>query len=119
MDQVDSSGNDRKWSDWYKSQRQKELLAVQVWRGNVREKEELRMTQTRKRGSSVAQMVKNLPAMQETWVQSLHREDPLEKEMAPHSRILVWRIPWTEKPGGLQSMGSQRIGTTEKLSTAQ
>ena len=52
-------------------------------------------------------MVKNLPAMQSTQVQSLGWEDPLEKEMATHSSILAWEIPWTEKPGGLQSMGSQ------------
>ena len=57
--------------------------------------------------SLVAQMVKNLPAMQETWVQSLGREDPLENEMATHSGILTWRIPWTEEPGRLQSTGSQ------------
>ena len=56
--------------------------------------------------SPVAQMVKNLPAMQETQVQSLGREDPLEKEMATHSRIHAWKILWTEGPGGLQSMGS-------------
>ena len=55
-----------------------------------------------------AQMVKNLPAMQETWVQSLGQENPLEEEMATHFSILAWRIPWTEKPGGLQSMGSQK-----------
>ena len=54
-------------------------------------------------------MVKNLPAVQETWVQSLGQEDPLEKEMAIHSCILAWRIPWTEEPGGLQFMGSQRV----------
>ena len=54
----------------------------------------------------VAQMVKNLPAVQETWVQSLGWEDSLEKEIATHSSILVWEIPWTEEPGGLQSMGS-------------
>ena len=54
-------------------------------------------------------MVKNLPAMQETWVQSLGWEDPLEKGMATHSSILAWRIPWTEEPGGLQSMGSPRV----------
>ena len=48
--------------------------------------------------------------MRETWVQSLGREDPLEKEMATHSSILAWRIPWTEEPGGLQSMGSQSVG---------
>ena len=60
--------------------------------------------------SLVAQVVKNLPAMQETWVQSLDREDPLEKGMATHSSILAWRIPWTEEPGRLQSTGSQRVG---------
>ena len=58
----------------------------------------------------MAQMVKNLPAMQETRVRSLGGEDPLEKEMATHSSILAWRIPWTEEPGGLQSMGLQRVG---------
>ena len=60
--------------------------------------------------SLVAQRLKYLPAMQETWVRFLGWEDPLEKEMATHSSILAWRIPWTEKPGGLQSMGSQRVG---------
>ena len=60
--------------------------------------------------SLVAQMVKNLPAIQETWVQSLSREDSLQKEMATHSRTLAWRIPWTEEPGGLQSIGLQRVG---------
>ena len=55
-------------------------------------------------------MFKNLPAMQETQVQSLGREDPLEEKMATHSSILAWRIPWTEEPGGPQSMGSQRVG---------
>ena len=59
--------------------------------------------------SLVAQMVKNLPAMKETGVQSLGQEDTLEKGMATHSSILAWRIPWTEKPGGLQSTGSQRV----------
>ena len=58
----------------------------------------------------VARMVKNLPAVQETWVRSLDWEDPLEKEMATHSSILAWKISWTEEPGGLQSMGSQRVG---------
>ena len=57
-------------------------------------------------------MVRNLPAMQETWVQSLGWEDPLEKEMATHSSILAGRIPWTEEPGGLQSTGSQELDTT-------
>ena len=60
--------------------------------------------------SLVAQMVKNLPSMQETWVQSLGQEDPLEKEMVHHSSILAWRIPWTEEPGGLQLRGAQRVG---------
>ena len=60
--------------------------------------------------SLVAQMVKNLPAMQETWVRSLGWEDPLEKRTVTHSSILAWRIPWTEEPGRLQSMGSQRVG---------
>ena len=58
----------------------------------------------------MAQMVKNLPAMQKTWVQSLGWEDPLEEKMATRSRILAWKIPWTEEPGKLQSMGSQRVG---------
>ena len=62
------------------------------------------------RNFPVAHMVKNLLAMQETWVRSLGREDPLEKGMTTHSRILAWEIPWTEEPGGLQSMGSQRVG---------
>ena len=55
-------------------------------------------------------MVERLPTMRETWVQSLGWEDPLEKEMATHSSILAWRIPWMEKPGGLQPMGSKRAG---------
>ena len=59
--------------------------------------------------SLVAQTVKNLPAMQETWVPSLGQEDPLETGMATSSSILAWRIPWTEEPGGLHSMGSQRV----------
>ena len=59
------------------------------------------------RASLVAQMVKNLPAMQETCVQSLGWEDPLEKEMATHLSILAWRIPWTKEPGRLQSVGLQ------------
>ena len=56
------------------------------------------------------QTVKRLPTTQETRVRSLGREDPLEKEMAPHSSVLAWRIPWMEEPGGLQSMGLQRVG---------
>ena len=60
--------------------------------------------------SLVAQMIKHLSAMRETWVQSLDQEDPLEKEMATHSSILAWKIPWMEEPGGLQSTGLQRVG---------
>ena len=60
--------------------------------------------------SLVSQTVKNLPVMQETWVRSLGREDLLEEEVATHSSIPAWRIPRTEQPGGLQSMGSQRVG---------
>ena len=60
--------------------------------------------------SLVPHMAKNLPAMQETWVQSLGLEDPLDKEVATYSTILAWRTPWTEEPGGLQSMESQRVG---------
>ena len=59
----------------------------------------------------MTQMVKNLPAMQEIWAQPLGWQDPLEKEMATHSSILAWRSPWTEEPGGLQSMGSQKSWT--------
>ena len=62
------------------------------------------------RASLVAQMVKCLPAMKETWVRSLGWEDPLEKETATHSSTLAWKIPWMEEPGRLQSMGSQRVG---------
>ena len=62
--------------------------------------------------SLIVQLVKNPPAMQETWVGSLGWEDPLEKEMATHSTALAWEIPWTEEPGGLQSMGSQESDTT-------
>ena len=60
--------------------------------------------------SIVAQMVKNLPVMQETQVRSLGQEDPLEKEMTTHSSTFAWKIPWTEEPDRLQSMGSQRVG---------
>ena len=66
----------------------------------------------------LAQMVKNMPAMQEIQVLSLGQEDPLEKRMATHSSILAWKIPWTEEPGRLQSMGSQS-DMTEKLTLSQ
>ena len=58
----------------------------------------------------MAQIAKNPPIVQDIWVRSLNQEDPLEKEMASYSSILAWRIPWTEEPGRLQSMGSQRVG---------
>ena len=62
-------------------------------------------------------LVKNLPAIQKTWVHFLGQEDPLEKEMATHSGFLAWEIPWTEEPGGLQSMGSQRVGHNSATNT--
>ena len=65
--------------------------------------------------SLVAQTVKNLPAMQETQVRSLGQKDPLEKKMATHSSVLAWKIPWTEEPGGLQSMGLKMFDRTEQL----
>ena len=64
----------------------------------------------------MTQLAKNLPAVQETWVQSLGWEDPLEKGMVTHFIILAWRIPWMEEPGGLQSVGSQRVGYDEQFS---
>ena len=67
------------------------------------------------RASLVVQRLKRLPAMWETWVRSLGRKDPLEKEMATHSSILAWRIPWTEELGGLQSTGCKESDTTERL----
>ena len=70
------------------------------------------LTTTKKYDFPVAQMVKNLPATQETWVRSLGRDDPLEKEMATHSSVLAWRIPWTEESGRLQSIGSQESDMT-------
>ena len=74
--------------------------------------QESKMSNIYKISSLVAQTVKNLPVMQETWVQSLGWEDPLEKEMAAYSSILTWRIPWTEEPAKLQSMGSQESDST-------
>ena len=63
----------------------------------------------------MAQMVKNLSAVQEPQIQSLDKDDPLKKGMTTHSSILAWKIPWTEEFGGLQSIRSQRMGTTDKL----
>ena len=68
-----------------------------------------------KKASLVAQLVKNLPTVQETWVRSLGSEDTLEKEMTTPSSILAWKISWTEEPSGLQSMGRKESGTTEQL----
>jgi len=65
----------------------------------------------------MAQMAKNLPAMLENWVQSLGQEDPLAKGMAAHSSVLAWRIPWTEEPGSLQCMGSQRVRNDRRTNT--
>ena len=70
----------------------------------------MKLTYNNLQVSLVGQSVKNLPAVQETWVRSLGWEDPLEKEMETHSSILAWKISWTEEPGGLQSMGSKRVG---------
>ena len=67
------------------------------------------------RASLIAQSVKYLPAIQETWVRFLGREDPLEKEMATHASTLAWSIPWTKEPGRLQSTGSQESATTQRL----
>ena len=69
----------------------------------------------RLKGFLAGSVVKNLPAKQETWVQSLGQEDPLKKEMATHSSVLAWRISWTEEPGGLQSIRWQESDTTEQL----
>ena len=82
------------------------ILSMVKCRVNV----ELVVLASIKRTSLVAQMVKRLSTMRETRVQSLGREDPLEKEMAIHSSTIAWKIPWTEEPGRLQSMGSQRVG---------
>ena len=75
-----------------------------------RDNEQIVFHPTNNQASLVAQRLKRLPAMRETWARSLGREGPLEKEMATHSSILAWRIPWTEEPGGLQSTGLQRVG---------
>ena len=75
----------------------------------------LLFTYKKERASLVAQRIKRLPSMQETWVRSLGWENPLEKEMATYSSILAWRIPWTEEPGRLQSTGLQRVGFVSPL----
>ena len=79
------------------------------WGGHGWGKKTLGQADCTCRASLAAQMVKNLPMMRETQVRSLGQEDPLKKKMVTHSSILAWRIPWMEKPDGLQSMGSQRV----------
>ena len=81
-----------------------------IIQSEVSQKEKDKYTLMRIWASLIAPTAKHLPAMQETRFQSLGWEDPLEKEMATHSSILAWRIPWTEEPGPLQSTGSQRVG---------
>ena len=78
----------------------------------MRAGEEWSMFRVRSVWLQASLVAQNLPAMQETWVQPLGQEDPLEKEVATHSSILAWEIPWTEEPDGLQSMGSQQLDTT-------
>ena len=96
-----------------KSHRQRSLVRYSLWgRKELDTTERLHfyITIPTKMASLVAQMVKRLPTMWETWVQSLGWGDLLEKEMVTHSSILAWKIPWREEPGRLQSMGSQRVG---------
>ena len=76
----------------------------------IRKRDSISNPLSKGRASLVAQTVKHLPAMRETWVRFLGWKDPLEKEMAIHSSTLAWKIPWTEEPDRLQSMGSQRVG---------
>ena len=99
-----------------------EWVAISISRGSSRPRDQTQVSclaggffttkplRKPKIASLMAQRINHLPAMQETQVQSLGWEDPLEKEMATHSSILAWRIPWTEEPGELQSTGSQRVG---------
>ena len=90
-------------------------LTQATWMGlnNIMLKRRIQLQIPRRGGSSlVAQSVKNLPSMQKTQVRSLGREDALEKRMATHSSLLAWKIPWTEEPGGLRSMGSQEFDAT-------
>ena len=85
-------------------------MSAECWNGTVSTVLRISRFPLSSWASLVAQMVKNLPAMRETRVQSLVWEAPLEKGMAAHSSILAWKIPWTEEPGGLQSMEWQRVG---------
>ena len=84
-------------------------LRARFWLANQKS-QNLELYLIQRRTSLVVQMVKNLPAMKETWVRFLGQEVPLEKGMATHSSILAWKIPWPEEPAGLQSLGSQRVG---------
>ena len=108
---------DRGWEEWRKWVKVVKGYKLPVIRGENSEDvmDSMEMTVNNvllyiNRDSLVAQRLKHLPAMWETWVLSLGREDPLEKEMATHSSILAWRIPWTEELGGPQSTGLQRVG---------
>ena len=87
-----------------------EWIAIFFSKGSSRPRDRTQVSRIVDRCSLVAQTVKNLPAMQETWVRSLGWEDLLEKAMGTYCSILAWRIPWTEEPGRLQSMGLQRVG---------
>ena len=96
----------RIWKVWQTG----ELVADKIRTIQVQTRWQMASVRSSLRSIKKAQTVKNLPAMQDTQVWSLGQEDPLEKGMATHSSILAWRIPWTEEPGGLQSMESKRVG---------
>ena len=102
------------YTEWSESERERQILYSNICIYMESRKMVLENLftgqQWRSKGGLAAQRLKRLPARRETRVQSLRREDPLEKEMATHSSILAWRIPWTEEPGRLQSTGSQRVG---------
>ena len=91
------------------SQRRRSLVGCRLWGRTELDTTEATWRQQQHTASLVAQTVKNLPATPETWIPSLGWEDPLEKGKATHSSILAWRIPWTEEPAGLQSMGLQPV----------
>ena len=100
---------EREWSKEWGCSRTTRVLLSQEGRVYTGSAQAIKTCYTLWRASLVAQMVKHLPAMQETWVRSPDQEDPLEKEIATHSSTLAWKIPWMEEPGRLQSVGSQRV----------